>query len=212
MDIRVQNTKNQLQKALIKCLENIPLRNLKAKDVIAISGISSRTFYQYYSGVNDLANEVENSFVMEFKRRIEKDRAALFKAGIKNPSKQQLGDRLNAYSHTLTFCFANQHLIKVLLSNNGDIRFYNLIYQAGYDEFMERIISNVPQSEFQLTEKERIQLDISIKIFVREMIDFIRVMLDYNDRLSPYEIREKVNEYLNQSPLTALSSLIPSQK
>lgn len=212
MDIRIQNTKNQLQKALIKCLENIPLRNLKAKDVIAVSGISSRTFYQYYSGVNDLANEVENGFVIEFKQRIEKDRATLFKAGIKNPPKQQLGDRLNAYSHTLTFCFANQHLIKVLLSNNGDIRFYNLIYQAGYDEFMERIISNVPQSEFQLTEKERIQLDISIKIFVREMIDFIRVMLDYNDRLSPYEIREKVNEYLNQSPLTALSSLIPSQK
>lgn len=49
MDIRVTNTKNRLVEALLTCLEEKSVYELKVKDIIEVSGVSTRTFYQYYA-------------------------------------------------------------------------------------------------------------------------------------------------------------------
>lgn len=63
MDIRITNTKNNLVAALLTCLEEKSLRELKVKDIIKVSGVSTRTFYQYYSDVNSLVNDVEDDWL-----------------------------------------------------------------------------------------------------------------------------------------------------
>ena len=76
-DIRVQNTKNNLIAALLSCLENKSVHKLKVKDIIDKAGVSTRTFYQYYSDVNDLLRDTEDSFVAEYLKNVEKDRDSL---------------------------------------------------------------------------------------------------------------------------------------
>ncbi|WP_257796271.1 hypothetical protein [Lactobacillus johnsonii] len=43
-DIRVQNTKNNLITALLSCLEDKSVHELKVKDIIDKAGVSTRTF------------------------------------------------------------------------------------------------------------------------------------------------------------------------
>ena len=53
------------------------------------------------------------------------------------PFEEQLETILNSTKNTIEFCFERKREIQLLLSDNGDIRFYNLIFKTGCDEFLK---------------------------------------------------------------------------
>ena len=55
-------------------LKEKSLREVKIKDIISVSGVSTRTFYQYYSDVDNLIEEIEKEFIEGYRKSIEKDR------------------------------------------------------------------------------------------------------------------------------------------
>ena len=118
-DIRVQNTKNNLIAALLSCLEDESFHKLKVKDIIDKAGVSTRTFYQYYSDVNDLLRDIEDSFMAEYLKNVEKDRDSLGDLDLDTPFEDQLENILNATKNTIEFCYAHKKEIQVLLSDNG---------------------------------------------------------------------------------------------
>lgn len=134
MDIRVTNTKNRLVEALLVCLEKKGIYELKVKDIIEVSGVSTRTFYQYYA-------DVENDFIEGYKDSIRHDRESLANIDMTLPTQDQLKAVLSATKNTISYCFDHKREIQLLLSDNGDIRFYNLIFDTSCDEFFERINS-----------------------------------------------------------------------
>lgn len=112
MDIRITNTKNNLVAALLTCLEEKSIRELKVKDIIQASGVSTRTFYQYYSDVNSLVNDVEDDFIAGYTESVRKDRDILNKIDLTMPAQDQLGAVLNSTKNTISFCFEHKKKFK----------------------------------------------------------------------------------------------------
>lgn len=205
MDIRVTNTKNRLVEALLTCLEEKSVYELKVKDIIEVSSVSTRTFYQYYA-------DVENDFIEGYKDSIRRDRESLANIDMTLPTQDQLKAVLSATKNTISYCFDHKREIQLLLSDNGDIRFYNLIFDTSYDEFFERINSMDDSQGIKLTGKERIAMLIDVQVFINSMIDLVRVLLNYSDRLSPYDMRENIMAFLHKTPLDELTSFLKKDK
>lgn len=205
MDIRVTNTKNRLVEALLTCLEEKSVYELKVKDIIEVSGVSTRTFYQYYA-------DVENDFIEGYKDSIRRDRESLANIDMTLPTQDQLKAVLSATKNTISYCFDHKREIQLLLSDNGDIRFYNLIFDTSCDEFFERINSMDDSQGIKLTGKERIAMLIDVQVFINSMIDLVRVLLNYSDRLSPYDMRENIMAFLHKTPLDELTSFLKKDK
>lgn len=205
MDIRVTNTKNRLVEALLTCLEEKSVYELKVKDIIEVSGVSTRTFYQYYA-------DVENDFIEGYKDSIRRDRESLANIDMTLPTQDQLKAVLSATKNTISYCFDHKREIQLLLSDNGDIRFYNLIFDTSCDEFFERINSMDDSQGIKLTGKERIVMLIDVQVFINSMIDLVQVLLNYSDRLSPYDMRENIMAFLHKTPLDELTSFLKKDK
>ena len=118
-DIRVQNTKNNLIAALLSCLEDKSFHKLKVKDIIDKAGVSTRTFYQYYSDVNDLLRDTEDGFITEYLKNVEKDRDSLGDLDLDVPFEDQLETILNATKNTIEFCYAHKKEIQLLLDRKS---------------------------------------------------------------------------------------------
>lgn len=204
-DIRVQNTKNNLIAALLSCLENKSVHKLKVKDIIDKAGVSTRTFYQYYSDVNDLLRDTEDSFVAEYLKNVEKDRDSLGDLDLDTPFEDQLETILNATKNTIEFCYAHKKEIQLLLSDNGDTRFYNMIFQTGCEEIMKRMSQMKNIDELKMDEKEQMRTMISVQVFVHSIIGMVRVLLEYSDRLAPYDVRQSILTFLRESPVASMN-------
>lgn len=204
-DIRVQNTKNNLTAALLSCLETKSVHELKVKDIIQAAGVSTRTFYQYYSDVNSLVKDTEDSFIADYLKSVEKDRDSLGNIDMNVPFEEQLETILNSTKNTIEFCFERKREIQLLLSDNGDIRFYNLIFKTGCDEFLKRMSKMKNTSSFKMNEKEKMTMMINVQVFVHSMIGMVRVLLNYSDRLSPYDVRQSVLVFLREAPLSNMN-------
>lgn len=63
-----------------------------------------------------------------------------------------------------------------------------------------------------LTGKERIAMLIDVQVFINSMIDLVRVLLNYSDRLSPYDMRENIMAFLHKTPLNELTSFLKKDK
>lgn len=174
-DIRVQNTKNNLIAALLSCLENKSVHKLKVKDIIDKAGVSTRTFYQYYSDVNDLLRDTEDSFVAEYLKNVEKDRDSLGDLDLDTPFEDQLETILNATKNTIEFCYAHKKEIQLLLSDNGDTRFYNMIFHTGCEKIMKRMSQMKHIDELKMDEKDQMRMMISVQVFVHSIIGMVRV-------------------------------------
>lgn len=99
--------------------------------------MSTRTFYQYYSDVDNLIEEIEKEFIEGYRKSIEKDRDVILDVDYSLPIEKQFETVLNSAKNTIAFCFERKEEIQTLLSDNGDIRFYNLIYKTSCDEFLK---------------------------------------------------------------------------
>ena len=203
-DIRVQNTKNNLIAALLSCLEDESFHKLKVKDIIDKAGVSTRTFYQYYSDVNDLEIQ-EDSFITEYLKNVEKDRDSLGDLDLDTPFEDQLENILNATKNTIEFCYAHKKEIQVLLSDNGDTRFYNMIFQTGCEEIMKRMSQMKNIDKLKMNEKEQMRMMISVQVFVHSIIGMVRVLLEYSDRLAPYDVRQSILTFLRESPVASMN-------
>ena len=204
-DIRVQNTKNNLIAALLSCLEDESFHKLKVKDIIDKAGVSTRTFYQYYSDVNDLLRDTEDSFITEYLKNVEKDHDSLGDLDLDTPFEDQLENILNATKNTIEFCYAHKKEIQVLLSDNGDTRFYNMIFQTGCEEIMKRMSQMKNIDKLKMNEKEQMRMMISVQVFVHSIIGMVRVLLEYSDRLAPYDVRQSIFTFLRESPVASMN-------
>lgn len=156
--------------------------------------------------------DVENDFIEGYKDSIRRDRESLANIDMTLPTQDQLKVVLSATKNTISYCFDHKREIQLLLSDNVDIRFYNLIFDTSCDEFFERINSMDDSQGIKLTGKERIAMLIDVQVFINSMIDLVQVLLNYSDRLSPYDMRENIMAFLHKTPLDELTSFLKKDK
>lgn len=83
-DRRVARTKRAIYSAFAQLLSERDIDDITISDIVNIADINRKTFYNYYSGIYDLLNEIEDSIVRAFEAALEETdfREALGNPGI----------------------------------------------------------------------------------------------------------------------------------
>jgi len=66
VDRRVLKTKRSIQSAFAKLLTEKDINDITVSDIAAYADINRKTFYNYYAGVYEVVDEVENDIVRRF--------------------------------------------------------------------------------------------------------------------------------------------------
>ena len=69
-DRRVAKTKKAIKTALAKLLSEKDINNITVKDIADCADINRKTFYNYYAGVYQVIDEIENDIIAEFDKTI----------------------------------------------------------------------------------------------------------------------------------------------
>lgn len=205
LDIRTQTTQLNLKNALLKCIQNQPFSTIKVKDVILTSGISSRTFYQYYKDTQDLLLAIETDLLTEFNEALRKDSDTV-NGTIDHALTQWELVKIaeNISKHSIDFFLRNKNKLEILTSDNGDIRFINKMVKAANQEFAKRMKKMQPNYQTILENEQAIPPDMVLDIFDRDVINIVLRLISYNDELSPADMRRYIAGYLTRSPLQFL--------
>lgn len=108
MDNRVRYTKNVLQKALLKILQNKNIDKVTVKELCEEAKVNRGTFYLHYSTPNDILREIEQQFMDE--------NMVLFQTYIEYNSEQDYLAILFRY------ILENGELARILMGKNGNPR------------------------------------------------------------------------------------------
>lgn len=204
MDIRTQTTKSNLKKALLQCMKEQAFNEIKVKDIILASGISSRTFYQYYKDTHALLLAVEDDILAEFNKALLADREAV--NGIDHVLSQDELIKVaeNISKNSISFFLKNKDKLEILTSDNGDIRFFNKMIEYANKEFAIRMEMMNPNYKAILAQEQTIPLDMVLGIFDINIINVVLQLIKYNDELSPADMRRYIAGYLTRTPLQFL--------
>ena len=203
VDIRVTNTKNRIQQGLLKCMEEKPFREIYSRDVIKKAEISSRTFYHYYSNKNEVLDDTENELVSGLKKAMKKDRAQVKRMNHLATSEEVIQNFEESYKTTIDFYIINKSMILTLLSENGDISFLKKIYKITEEEIFTRI-KLVYGSDKKIKPNHVLSFNIALNNYVNSIINSISYLLQFDDKLSPHQIRHIVGKVEVDSPVQLL--------
>ncbi len=82
VDRRIAKTKRAINNAFAQLLSERDLNDITIRDIVDIADINRKTFYNYYSGIYALVEEIENNIVHTFEEALgEMD----FKEALNNP-------------------------------------------------------------------------------------------------------------------------------
>ncbi|WP_265483142.1 MULTISPECIES: TetR/AcrR family transcriptional regulator [unclassified Lactobacillus] len=201
MDIRYYNTQLRIQHALIECIKEKPFNTLKNKDIIEKAQVSSRTFYQHFSDKNDVLAKTEIYLVNGLQEALEKDREILRNLQ-EIPSPEEISKLAeDSFRYTIEYCSKWKDEAKVLLSDNGDLHFLELIRNISETEFIVRFKYLFPE-EYQKRKKfGEIPTELMLKIYIGGIVDTIIFWLKNYDIMSPKQVRTILGQVQLMSPV-----------
>lgn len=211
LDIRTQTTQTNFKRALLKCMAQKPFSELRTKDVIISSGMSSRTFYQYYKDNNALLADLENDLYQEFQKALVADRKAVAKRkkSLTQSNLVKLAEKVA--KNTVNFFIRDRQVLELLTSDHGDIRFINHLVELSNQEFSLRLAKLNPHYQEVLAKEQSIPAGEVLYIFDSNIINVILQLIRYNDQLSPADMRQYICNYLTSTPLQFLG-LLPKKR
>lgn len=113
-DRRVRKTRAALKGALTSMLQERNVKDISVKELTELADVNRGTFYLHYKDVFDLMEQCESDLLGEFETILEGISGEEF---IARP-----GD---VFERIYKLCKENADFVRVLLSENGDIRFLN---------------------------------------------------------------------------------------
>jgi hypothetical protein len=98
----------------------------------------------------------------------------------------------------------NKNKLEILISDNGDIRFFNKMVEYANKEFAIRMEMMNPNYKAILAQEQTIPPDMVLGIFDINIINVVLQLIKYNDELSPANMRRYIAGYLTRTPLQFL--------
>ena len=119
VDRRVRRTKESLRRALEDLLAEKPIQSITVRELADRVDINRGTFYLHYRDVHDLLEQIEEELFEELMEVI------------KDYDMDEIRANLTPFlTNLFTYLFKNERMIRVLLSNNGDLAFVNRVRNA----------------------------------------------------------------------------------
>ena len=117
-DRRVIKTKRAIRNAFAALIAEKDLNDITIKDISDVADINRTTVYNYYGGIHEILDEIENELVSSFEKVIQE---IDFPRNLENPNKifETLTDVINEdmefYSQLMKID-ANSHLVRKIVS------------------------------------------------------------------------------------------------
>ncbi|MBQ8094221.1 MAG: TetR/AcrR family transcriptional regulator [Clostridia bacterium] len=140
-DRRVRRTRRLLEEAFTQLLEKKPLKDISVKELAELADINKGTFYKYYGDIYDFVKKVEDDYFVRFVDIMNSH-------GSETVFRQTKSFLLDCF----TFIKENSRMVRVLLSENGDVAFREKLIAVVRDKCHEDWIA--VREDFPGTEKE----------------------------------------------------------
>ena len=113
-DRRVRKTRAALKHALTTLMLQKNINSISVKELTDLADINRGTFYLHYSDVSDLLSQSEDDLLDELKETLDKFSDSSFK-----------NERTRLFTELYKLTAANADMVRILISENGDIKFLN---------------------------------------------------------------------------------------
>ena len=173
-DRRVIKTKRAIKSAFAKLLSEKDINDITISDIAAVADINRKTFYNYYSGVHEVVDEIENDIISHVDEAIT---AIDFKNNLASP--YLLFEKLTAVINT------DMDFFGYLLSMNSNVSLTSKI-----TELLSAKVKTVIRPYLE-TEDE--QLDLMLTFMMSGMVAVYRQWFN-SDRTEPIDdISNRIN-------------------
>lgn len=193
MSFEVLSTDERIQQGLLEVLKDKPFRLVSNGDIIDKAEVSLRTFYRYYKDKNALLDQIENHLIVEFKKTLKHDYNKQLSSKEEAKSQVEEISRL-IMNDVLNFAVAHKEPTKILLSENGDLAFWNQIKEVVENKFKESF-KYIFKDDFVLNSYIQLQLNS----YVDSKLVFILNWLDFTDTISINDAEKLLNSTFSLS-------------
>ncbi len=198
MDTRQHSTQDRIIDGLIQCIKEKPVREITNKDIYTKAEVTYQTFFRYYSDKNELLDDLENNLISELRTAFKKDRDILTKLK-HTPNKDEMLTLTDpTFRHIFSFCDANKKILRVLLSQNGDLLFVRKLQNVAEKEFIIR--AQYLSKGIELNSQDI----LLIKTYTTQVMTLIENWLFFSDSISQKRITEIIGEVQIISPFEVL--------
>ena len=118
-DRRVRRTKKLLMQGLIELIQQKPIKDISVRELAELVDVNRGTFYLYYKDIFDMLEQLENDMFEKFDQII-----------LSHQDETVIDVMLPFLRDLFQFVCENKELCHVLLSENGDMAFFNKMNQV----------------------------------------------------------------------------------
>ncbi len=113
-DRRIRKTQSALKGALAQLMERKRVKDISVRELTDLADVNRGTFYLHYKDVFDLLEQSENDLLVELHETISKfDETTVS------------DDPTIIFEGVYNLCKKNSNLVRILIGENGDIKFLN---------------------------------------------------------------------------------------
>ena len=166
-DRRVVKTKRAIKNAFAKLLSQKDINNITISDIAAEADINRKTFYNYYAGIHEVIDEIENDIIRRFDD-------ALTEIDFKN----SLNSTYLIFEKLTNIINADMDFFGYLLSMNSNVSLSSKI--------TDLLTGKVKLLILQYVEAEETRVDIMLEFMISGMVAVYKRWFN-SDRSEPVE-------------------------
>ena len=170
MDRRIRKTRAALKGALANLMLVKQVKDISVRELTDLADVNRGTFYLHYKDVFDLLEKTEDDILEEFKETLNEF-----------DEKSVSDDATRFFESVYTLCMKNGDFIRILIGENGDIRFLNSLKELVREKCLN-------EWSF-ITKKQRPeQFDSYYAFIVGGLISLLQYWFSSNMKETPYEL------------------------
>ena len=217
VDVRIANSKNRMQGALINLMRETPFADITTKQIIDEAEVSRKTFYAHYKDKSELLGEIEDQIADALQQALIEDRKTVLRNeyDLSDPkSIAKMAD--DSMYRTVQVCNENRAVVHVMLSDNGDAALLPRLQEIGRKELLVRTKEEFHVKKFKrlvpLTEDKSVMVpfDYILELYLNSFYTLLFYWLRSKDPISPSAIRSLLVAAQIQSPLQLITKGIES--
>lgn len=125
-DRRIRKTRAALKHSLTVLMKEKSVKDISVKELTSLADVNRGTFYLHYKDVFDLLEQSEDDLLQELHETVNAFSPALL---------NEKPDRL--FREIYELCLENADLVRILIGENGDIKFLNKLKKLMHDRLDE---------------------------------------------------------------------------
>ena len=180
-DRRVRKTRSALKRALAALMLKKNINSISVKELTELADINRGTFYLHYTDVLDLLSQSEDDLLDDLKETIDR----FSNESIKN-------DPNRVFTELYKLTSANADMVRILISENGDIKFLNKLKKL----LRDKCLSDWKET---LRRRDLEHFDAYYAFIVGGCLSLIQYWFAGGMKETPEELSEITTSFLNHS-------------